>query len=104
MSDKQDLSTAGSLSDEARIAFFTPTAALILCYVDPVEIEKFYRVSKGYELEMESKHVEIPALKPTSYAAIFNRSLPKHLLFMGAFEEVPRDATVESLTGEHIKA
>lgn len=95
---------AGSSSTHARVALFTPISAPILRSIEPVQVARFLKERERYELEVQSKQTEMPSLLITPYTASVDRSLLKHLLFMGSFDEIAPDATVESLTNEQIKS
>lgn len=51
-----------------------------------------------YELDVEFKESTIPTLKPTLYTESVGRSLLKPLVFIGNFEYIKLDVTLETLT------
>lgn len=60
-----EVSSAGAASEHAQIALFTPIAAPILRSVDPIQVAKFFKERERYELEVESKQLELPSLQVT---------------------------------------
>lgn len=94
---------AGSALEHASVALFAPITAPVLRSVDPQQVAKFLKERERYELEVEAKQAEVPALTLVPYTASIDRTLLKHLVFMGAFDEIQENATVETLSDVHIK-
>lgn len=94
---------AGAANAQAQVALFTPIATPILRSVDPIQVAKFFKERDRYELEIESKKAEVPTLKATPYKASVDRSLLKHLVFMGCFDDVSPGVEFEELTDNDIE-
>lgn len=77
----------------------------MLSSVDPIDVARFHKEQEKYELEIPSKHVDVPFLKPIPYSASIDRSLLNNLFFMGKFDFIVSEATeVTGLNVVHIKA
>lgn len=85
------------------MALFTPISASVFRSEDPLQVANVFKQYERYKLEVSSKQVEMPSLQSTPCTASVDRSLLKHLIFMGNFDDVTLDATIGSLTGENIK-
>lgn len=103
MAGNEGMQPAGAASEHARVALFTPISAPILRSIDPQQVAKFFKERERYELEVECKQAEIPSLQETPYTASIDRSLLKHLVFMGSFDDVDPNITYETVTSENIK-
>lgn len=93
---------AGTASEHVEIALFTPISTPILRSVDPMQVVSFFKERERYELEVESKQLDLPSLEVTSYKESVDHSLLKHLAFIGCFGNVAPDVTFETLTRENI--
>lgn len=88
----------------ASVSVFAPIAAPILRSVDPIKVAVFLKERERYEIEIESKKLQIPSLSALPYKASIDRTLLKNLLFMGKFDEIAKDATEASqLSDDEIK-
>lgn len=81
---------AGPASNHSRLELFTPIADAVLGSVDPLDVVKFRKERKRDELYVAANRDEIRTLRVTSYTASIDRSLLKHLVLMGAFNESPK--------------
>lgn len=96
-------STAGTSTERAQVALFTPIFAPILYFIDPIQVARFFRERGRYELEVESNQAEVASLHTVPYTASIDRSLLKHLVFMRNFDDIDPKATMELQTSEPIK-
>lgn len=91
-----------SVTTTASAAIFTPIAAPVLRSVDPLRVAIFLKERERYELEVESKSLELPSLKPVLLTASIDRSLLRSLIYMGEFEDIAPGVTAKTITEEQL--
>lgn len=84
-------------------AIFTPVASPILKSVDPVVASIFLRERERYETEVQSKQLDAPSLTQTPLVAAVDRGLLKNLIFMGNFDFINENITLDNITDDHVK-
>lgn len=89
-------------TSEFRVALFTPSAPPVLRFFKQLSVAKFCKEHKWYELA-GAKYAMILKLREIRYPSRNDRSMLKHLVFMGTFYKVVPDATKESLKEENVE-
>lgn len=66
-------------------------------------MSKFHEELESKELEVEYKQAEILSLTLVLYMASIDRTLQKHLVSMGAFDNTQEEGTVKTINEENIE-
>lgn len=98
-SELNETSTHGA----SNILVFALIAAPIHRNVYSVKFGQFLKERERYELQMRSKQAEAPSLKVLPYSARIDRTLLKNIVYMGLFDTILQEESIETLTDEHIK-
>lgn len=87
----------GATSKQAQVALFTQIVILILCFVDPIRIVKFFKKCDRNMIEIETEKAEVPILRVTPYNTSVNRPLLKHHVITTCFDHVAPDVVRDKL-------
>lgn len=85
------------------VAVFTQISALVLRSFDPVRVAQLLNKRERYEIEIESKRLEFPSLKPVRPTASIDRSLLRSLIYMGDLETFAFGATAKTVTDQQLE-